>query len=279
MTEANDHNGICGSLCQVLEIGSQEKTRRLLSIIVGGTLLTFVFSLWVHWPWLEAEHHRLEPATRILIWSGDATALIWFLWFGLRYCLLGHPLPNTSPGNAEYLYVLVSLLGAIAIDVAISGITAYHEVSGESRKVMVRGEIIGGRPTMNEELAYIDCRFQDTGQAWHESHHRVGLADQPLPIREAIRLARFPIPVHISYDRDWPQRCWIAGFNNDNGNRLHDMSLCFLVFQLVCLPAALMFGVWKTGEGIVPLYKMVPLWAQLTPFFLGAVAKLCMGEL
>jgi hypothetical protein len=260
-------------------MGSQTKTRRLLSIIVGATLLAFVFSLWVHWPWLEAEHSRLEPATRMLIWSGDVAALLWFVWFGVRYCLLGHPLPDTFPGDAERRYVLVSLLGAIAIDVAISGITAYHEVSGENRKkVIVPGEIIGGRPTINGVQAYIVCRFLDSGGVLHESHHQVRLEDQPLPIREAIRLARFPIPVHISYDHDWPQRCWIAKFDNEDGNRLYFLSLSFLTFQLVFLPLALTYGVWRTEEGVVPLYEMVPLWAQLTPFFLAAAGKFCIGE-
>lgn len=260
------------------ETGSQAKTRRLVGIIVGTTLLAFFFSLWVHWPWLEAEHHRLEPATRVLIWSGDGAALFWLVWFGIRHCLLGHPLPDSFFADAERRYLLMSLLGAIAIDMAITGFTTYREISGESRKVLVRGEIIGGRPTVNEEKAYIVCRFQDMGQAWHESHHQVRLADQPLPIREAIRLARFPIPIHISYDQDWPRRCWIAKFNNEDDNRLYVASFSFLLFQLIGLPWALKLGVWKTEMGVVPLYKMVPLWAQLTPFFLAAVGKFCEGE-
>jgi hypothetical protein len=259
-------------------MGSRTKARWLLSILVATTLLAFGIGLWIHWPWLRAEQHRLEPVSGVLIWSGDAAAFFWFVWFGILHCLLGYPLPDVSSRDVEFRYLLVSLLGAIAVDVAITGFTAYHELSAKRRTVRVRGEIVDGRPTVNEKKAYLVCRFRDRQGVWHESHHQVGLADQPPPIQDALRQGRFPVPALLSYDRDWPQRCWLVGFNNEEDNRLHWMSFAFLMFQGFCLPVALKFGVWKTGAGIVPLYKLVPLWAQLTPFFLAAVAKFCEGE-
>jgi hypothetical protein len=254
------------------------KIRLLLGLAVLATLLAFGVGLTVHWPWLRAEHDRLEPAWRLLIWCTDAAALLWVIWFGVNYSILGQRLPDARSGDPEFRYLLVSLLGAFAVGVATTVATAYNEQAGGARAVQAAGQIVGGRPTWNGRKAYVVCRFQDRGGMWHEGRLQVGLSGQPQAVRDALRPGGLPAPVLVTYDPDWPQRCWLAGFNNEEDNRIYWMEASFLLFQGLCLPLALRFGVWKTAVGRIPLYKVIPLWAGLTPFLLAAVAKFCEGE-
>ena len=110
--------------------------------------------------------------------------------------------------------------------------------------VRVAGNIVGGRPTVSGEKAYLVCRFQDQNGAWHDSHLQVGLAGQPPAIQDAIRQGRFPLPVAVSYDPHWPPRCWLDGFNNQEDNRLHWASAANLLFQGLCLPVVARCWAW-----------------------------------
>jgi hypothetical protein len=254
------------------------KIRLLLGLAVAATLLAFGAGLLVHWPWLRAEHDRLQPAWRILIWFADAAALLWVIWFGVNYSILGRRLPDARSGDPEFRYLLASLLVAFGVDMATTAATAYEEETGHARAIQAAGQIVEGRPTMNGQKAYVQCQFQDRAGVWHESRLQVGLRDQPPAVRDAIRQGRLPVPVVVTYDPDWPQRCWLDGFNNEEDNRIHWMSASFLLFQGICMPLALKYGVWKTAAGRIPLYKVIPLWAELVPFFLAAAAKFCEGE-
>src|SRR5260370_29072279 len=74
--------------CATRQAPDGEAVRYWLGAAVVCTVLALGFSFWVHWPWLDAEHCRLEPVHVVLIWLGDALTLLWFAWFGIRYCLL-----------------------------------------------------------------------------------------------------------------------------------------------------------------------------------------------
>jgi hypothetical protein len=187
-------------------ISRQIKTRLALGSVVAGSLVAFGFALAVHWPWLQAENDRLEPISRVLIWLGDAAALLWLIWFGVKYSILGHHLPDTQYGDPEFRYLLVTLLVAFGIDIAITVSAVYDEDAGRERATQSAGDIVAGRPTANGELAYILCRFQDQDGVWHKSHLQVGLSDQPLATRKAIQQGMFPLPVRVRYDPHWPPR-------------------------------------------------------------------------
>src|SRR5581483_3349112 len=122
-----------------------------------ATLLVLGFGLFVHWPWLQAEHDRLEPARRILIWSADAAALWWFVWFGVRYGFLGRPIPDALSREWESRSLLAGLLVAFGVDLAITAVTAWDEETGPARALPAAGQIVGGRPTVNGHKAYVVC--------------------------------------------------------------------------------------------------------------------------
>jgi hypothetical protein len=254
------------------------RIRLLLALAVAGTLLACGIGVVVQWPWLVAEHDRLTPLFRILIWFSDGAALLWVIWFGIYYCIFGRPLPSSCSPDPEVRYLVGSLLIAFTVDVAATQTSASDEEAGHARAVPTAGQIVGGRPTMNGEVAYVVCRFQDQLGVGHDSRLQISLADQPPPVRDAIQGGRFPVPVPITYDPEWPQRCWLVGFDDQENTRLHWMSASCLLFQALCMPMTLKYGVWTTAAGRIPLYKVIPLWADLTPFFLAAVAKFCIGE-
>src|SRR5262245_20129842 len=215
------------------------KIRLLLGLAVIATLLAFSVGLFVHWPWLRAEHDRLTPAWSILIWCADAAALLWVIWFGVNHSILGQVLPDAQSGDPEFRYLLASLFVAFAVDVATTAATAYNEQAGGRRAIQAAGQIVGGRPTRNGRKAYLVCRFQDRNRVWHEGHLQVRLLNQPPAVQDDLRQGRLPVPVVVRYDPYWPPRCWLAGFDNQEDNRIHCMSACFLIFQGFCMPVAL----------------------------------------
>jgi hypothetical protein len=98
-------------------------------------------------------------------------------------------------------------------------------------------------------------------------------------MRQGIAAAQIPIPVHIKYDPRWPKRCGILEFgNNDARNRLCWMSACLLLFQAILIPSAMYFGITCVSAGTIPLITLVPFWADMVPFLLGACAKFSIGE-
>jgi hypothetical protein len=254
----------------------EPRVRLQLGLGVLAALGAVAIGVWVHWPWLRAEHGRLPPTLAAGIWAADAVAILWLIWFGVRYAVIGWARPADC-GATSRRAVAAGLVLAMGIDLGSALVVAAGEMAGRERAVMTPGEIVGGRPTANWEKAYVQCRFQTPDGALHETWLQVRLTGQPAAV-QAVAGRQFPIPVRVWYDPDWPPRCWLDGFNNQEDNRLHWMSLAFLVFQALGLPVALMYGDWRTAAGSVPLYQVIPVAAELLPFFLAAVAKFGEGE-
>ena len=254
------------------------RLRLLLGLVVVATLAIAGFSLWVHWSWLRTENDRLEPVYKVLIWTGDVTTLFWVAWFGVWYALLGRPLPAAGARDPQTRFLIISLVAAFAVDVLVTAVTTYDENAAESRAINVPGQIVDGRPSVNGKKGYLTCRFQDRGGAWHEAHLHVGLTDQPAAMRGGIEAGRFPMPVVVSYDTEWPPRCRLVGFDNDENNRLYWASFSFLLFQGLCIPFAVKYAAVTTAAGVIRLYNVVPLWAELLPLLMAAIGKFFQGE-
>ena len=253
--------------------------RLVVTLFLLALFGTLGFSIWCHWPWLVVEHCRLEPAKAVLVWFGDAAVVLWCVWFALRYCLLRCPLPS-GPENAtrEGRYVLTGLLLALGIDLAVTVLTTVEEARGSANTEAAAGQVVGGWAKANRKKAFLHCRFQDSQGLWQDGWLQVGISSQPALVREAIQDGRFPIPVGVRYDPMWPNRCWLVGYDNEEDNRIHYMSLCFLFFQGLTLPLAMWGRYWPTSEGVIPVYKVYPLLTETGLLFLSGVAKLLEGE-
>src|SRR5205807_2357360 len=135
-------------------------------------------------------------------------ALLWMLWFGLWHGLIGIPVPAEPAMDRSFRWVLLTLFAGMAVDVAVTAASAYQEEAGNERGILaLQANLTGGRTSLNGELAYVKCRFQDQAGAWHESRLYLSLDRHPLALNAALRGGQFPIPVQVKYDPDWPPRC------------------------------------------------------------------------
>jgi hypothetical protein len=254
------------------------RIRAILGLAVLATLLAFGSCLAVHWPWLRAEHDRLEPAWGLLIWSADVASLLLLIWFGIKYSVLGRVLPDAPSANREFRHVLIGLTLAIVVDLVITAIAGYKEFVAEERAVRAAGQIVGGRLSVNGSVGYVECQFQDENGASHHGRVQIWMGSQPSVAGNAIRQSAFPIPVRLRYDPEWHARCWLDGFGGQESNRFHFLSASFLLFQVVFLPIAWKCALWKTPNGLIPLHSVIPIWAELLPFCLAGISKFCVGE-
>jgi hypothetical protein len=253
--------------------------RFALGLCVLATLLVLAGGLWVHWPWLRAEHSRLPPTLAVGIWAADGAALFGLAWFTIRYAVLGRTRPaDQKRGARARLLLAAGLIWSHGIDLTSALLTASGESAGWARAAVADGQIVGGRPSVNGEKAYLLCRFQTPDGGWHEGWVHVHLAGQVPAVRGAVERGQFPVAVQVRYDPAWPPRCWLDGFNNQEENRLQWMSLSFLLFQTLAIPVAVAAGEWRTATGLVPVYQVFPLAASLVPFTLAALVKGLMGE-
>ena len=69
----------------------EREAQRYLELAILLSLPCFVWGIWVCWPRIVMEHGRLEPWKIALQWTGDATAVFWFLGFFIRHLCSGSP--------------------------------------------------------------------------------------------------------------------------------------------------------------------------------------------
>jgi hypothetical protein len=262
-----------------------------LGVLAVLTLGGLALGLWCFHPYFEQEHRRMEPWKTVLIWTGDAVALGWFLRFVTGHFVQGRPLRSRSWADfkheKEYLVALGSLLFAIGTDLAI---TLY--LMQEDRAAFANAEVVVGQadsvkshfhPETNHYELHV--RYNDRHGGQHggrflvEERRDKGFpAAVPKQTVEALWDGRVPFAVRISYDPAWPDRAWLTDFGWDDGNRIHYFSLIVLVIQvagLLLFAEALAIVAYSSGR--VPwwfdLYKACPFLVEVAfialvgPFF------------
>jgi hypothetical protein len=252
--------------------------RRQVSLIVFGTLVLLALGVWGNWPWLATEHVRLKPLQQCLIWAGDGTALLWTLWLGLWHGVFGIPLPLRAASDRGFWWVLLTLCVGMTLDGLVTGASAYQEEAGNRRAVpSPQAFLTAGRASLNGELAYVACWFQDQAGGWHESRFDLAMERHPA-LAAAIQGAQFPIGVQIRYDPDWPPRCWLNPDNLEH-QPLYWLSLCILTFQgILTISAAACYWNKRGLPNRLPIHRLVPAWAVAVPLGCAALGKLLSGE-
>jgi hypothetical protein len=182
--------------------------------------------------------------------------------------------PDPTIGHSTRVFLGWGGLHPLTITI----VTTVEEAEGKASAQVTDGEIVAGRATVNKKKAFLHCRFQDTKGLWQDGWLQVGIEDQPAALRQAIEAEQFPIPVRIIYDPNWPSRCWLVGYNNEEDNRIHYMSFCFLFFQGLTLPLVMRGPYWTTSAGAIPLYKVYPLLTEIGVLLVAGVCKFLEGE-
>lgn len=203
------------------------------------------------------------------------------LWFGLWYGVFGKPMPTGPAADRAFRWVLLTLLVGLAVDAAVTAVSAYREEAGSERAVASpRAELTGGRTSQNGKMAYVECRFQDQNGNWHEGWLSLELNRHPPALGAAVRAGQFPISMPIQYDPDWPPRCWPNPAPGGEHQPLYLLSLCVLVFQgLLTFGAAALSWVGELPAEGVHAYQLIPVWGVLLPLCCGALGKFLVGEL
>jgi hypothetical protein len=57
----------------------EREAQRYLELVILLSVPCFVWGIWVCWPKIVMDHGRLEPWKIAVQWTGDATAVLWFL--------------------------------------------------------------------------------------------------------------------------------------------------------------------------------------------------------
>jgi hypothetical protein len=239
--------------------------------------------VWFHWPFFVREHRRMEPWKGVLIWSSETVALLGFLWFGYTHLLRRRPFPHgpdpdVSWFDREHCIVLACFVLGLAIDGFVSWRAWRAEDDGLRRAEVVVGEIVDYDG--EEETGYfvIHCCFHDLrGREYRTDFPLVRIGEPEAKRR--LHARQFPIPIRIAYDPQWPDRNWLDECRHERGERLDELSMCNLLLQAFFLPYLLFSkGVWRTPEGIVPVYKLAPLLAVVFMLTLTVVMFTLMGR-
>ena len=256
-----------------------ETAARTVRLAVLGTLGLLAVGVGGNGPWLATEMTRLDPGHRVLIWAGEGTALVWVVWAGLWYGVLGHPPRPTGLGRTGLIWVIVTLSIGMAADVATTVLSADQEREGKGRAVAARrAELTDGRTSVNREYAYVSCRFQDQRGGWHDSRIDLQLTGHRPALDAAVRAGRYPIAVEITYDPEWPPRCWIVPAGVEEHQPIHLLSVCGLLFQGMLIVVVVVYRLQPDSSAWFPLEVFVPVWGILLPLACGAVGKGLLGE-
>lgn len=252
--------------------------------------LACAFGIRWNWPWLEAEHQRLEHWKIPVIWLSEITALLWYTWFCLTYIFAGDS-RNTAmeqrlrkdpdPQKPHKLWVVIgTLILSIGLDLSVTLFTLFEEHVAHSAGVEAKGEVVDVtvQPLRNGNTLYsLHCQFHDGLGMQHQCTFFVGSSHAPPGVDAAVARREFPVPVVIAYDPSWPGRCWISDSSDPHHNRMYFMSFSTILFAAILAPA--LIGIRQVSpDKAIPAAEICPFLAVALVLFLSGVGKIILGE-
>jgi hypothetical protein len=213
---------------------SEASYLRQLRVVRLSCLALFavgVLAVWANWPYIAAEHHRLEWWKVIGLYAGDLTAVFWFVRFTMQHAVLGVPLRTNDQARQKKKFRTFALItfAAVIIDLGFSLYLMADERSGylsHSRNADAQVlEIVEHRREKASNYE-VECSFTDNAGSRRQAHLRVqawGHVFSPsLPSRTVQALTTHDTSNHIipiKFDSRFPTRAWIegAGWNDENG--------------------------------------------------------------
>lgn len=256
------------------------RSQRWFFALLAGVVVGTGLGVWGNWPWLVAEHQRLEPWKIPVIWLTELIALFWFVRWGWRYCTSGQR-GEVGTGRVGG-WVVLSLLAGLGGDLAITLITLREEAAAYASAVPADAQVVAAdlkqlRGQGGKVLCALTCAFRDGQGDAHEVLLFAGLSALPAPVEQALRAGQLPVAVPVVYDPAWPGRCWLAGSTAPHHNRLYFMSFSVILFHGLLALALLALRRLPPGP-VLPPEQIGPFLAVALVLFLSGVAKLLSGE-
>jgi hypothetical protein len=236
-----------------------------------------------NWPWLVAEHQRLQPWMILCDWLAPIVALFWYLQFMVA-CALFLPCESETvqlPEHSRWFWALAITFGvSLAAESGTILLSIHKEHRAFSRARAAASNVVAGvrKPLSGgREMYTITCRFQDANGNWHDSLQFPHPGDLPLAVKQAITAQRFPAALPILYDADWPGRVWIQGTRDPHYNRMYFMSGSVALFSGL-VGFALIALKQRYPSKMLPSDRVCPFLAVSLVLFLAGLGKLILGE-
>jgi hypothetical protein len=263
-------------------------------LIIFLSIPCFAWGIWVCWPKIVMDHGRLEPWKIAVQWTGDVTALFWFLSFFVRRFILRQPWKGrevTAKTARRFVWITSgSLLLGIAISLGMDFYLDDEEERAYEKAEQVEGTILAVRRealTRQGTVYSLTCRFSDRqGQSYTLTipvfdRTLGGMGPEVAPATtQAIRSRSVPCPVALCYDPAWPERFWLRGVGPDSGAYLEGgySGLSKLVMVGQALPLVfLVLLLWQQCRGnLIPWWYQVP---SFVPFMIEAVFLAIFGPI
>lgn len=227
---------------------------RYLSILAGFLLVLLLAALGVTltWPWLLAENYRLTNLQLSLTWLAEAAALLWFLYFAIRYAFtweLESAFSESISGVNSSQWI--ALVVAVAFIVDLGATFVFNAQDGKARREAVPGvcRIEKVKKYSVKEVGDFDSRsLVFTAFSWCTLIDEEG-GEQPVyyygkssrysdAAKSKIERNELPADMEIVYDPAFPRRFWVPEAVGDswNGWRFsQEVTIFALVFSLVVL--------------------------------------------
>lgn len=197
------------------------------------------------WPWLLAENYRLPRWELVLTWMAEAAAVLWFLYFFVRFAIEGE-LEAAYIGRLshELLTQILTAIVALAGVIDLTSTFLLHDREDHLRKEAVTGTLRIERT----KVYYIKYGQYFHAFAWGSIIDQEGRSHTayvygpwkrfPRPLREPILRDRLPAEAPVLYDPNFPRRYWLSRSGSDewSGWRLSEGITAFaLVLTLLAL--------------------------------------------
>ncbi len=215
-------------------------------VLLAGLTVGIAVGVRVFWPFLVIEHRRLEPSAAVVLWSGDAVALLAFLLYVGRHAIGRGPVGladvPASGLDRRFKVILAGMIAAFVLDLGDTLTLMEHEgrAFGSAQLVQATVTRVRSRSFPIGTVYALDCRFADRRGVAHEATFT--LRDDnpggfpftiPPPTRTAIRGGRVPFPVGVAYNPGRPDQSWLLGSRWYDQDRLHLFSLVVMNAQLL----------------------------------------------
>lgn len=223
---------------------------RYLGIIGGfvAILLLAAGSLWLAWPWVLSENMRLTPVELALTWLAEVGALVWFLYFMVKFIVtseLDSAFEDSiahAPGT-QAIALLVVLAAGLDL-----GATFFFQARDEARRQTASEGVCrvnqvklysvdpvkdtNGNIVSNSFCALTWCDVIDAEDEAHPTYFYGTSRRFPKSVHDKIIRKRVPIDMDIVYDPEFPRRFWFPD-QEDDYLSVWRLSLEITVFALV----------------------------------------------